>query len=48
MENLKLMSKNELIETNGGHDGLAYELGQATGKALLMAATVLYFFSPKS
>lgn len=48
MGNLKLMSKNELIETNGGHDGTAYELGRAVAKGLIMAATVLAFFAPKS
>ncbi len=47
MENLKLLSKEELLEIGGGHDGTAYEIGKAIGKALIIVATIGYFLTPK-
>ncbi len=32
MENLKLLTIDELKEYNGGHDGIAYEAGQTAAK----------------
>ena len=45
MENLTI---NELIEINGGHDGTAYEIGQAIGtvlKVVSLARTVTFGWS---
>lgn len=47
MENLKEMSSLELLEFNGGHNGAAYEIGRALGKALIMASCIAFFFMPK-
>ncbi|WP_170214111.1 hypothetical protein [Flavobacterium pectinovorum] len=34
---------NELIEIDGGHDDLAYEVGHYVGKALMVAACIACF-----
>ncbi len=47
MENLKLLTIDELKECNGGHDGLAYETGQTVGKIVKYGkyvATFIGFF----
>lgn len=35
------LSLNDMIEIEGGHDGIAYEVGHYAGKALLLTACVL-------
>ncbi|URC12614.1 MULTISPECIES: hypothetical protein [Flavobacterium] len=35
------LNLNELIEIEGGHDGIAYQIGHYAGKALLVTACVL-------
>ncbi len=46
------LSNTEIIEINGGHNGTAYEAGQACRQALentlLIMACVAFFFAPKS
>jgi hypothetical protein len=55
--NLKLygveaISDIEAKEIDGGHEGLAYQIGQGLGKVVVftvtVAAFVVYFFAPKS
>jgi hypothetical protein len=49
MENLKLLTIDELKECNGGHDGVAYEAGQTVGKIVkygkYVAAVIGFFFN---
>lgn len=45
MKNLVLLSSEELLIVNGGHDGVAYEAGVWLGKIVRAAATIKDLFS---
>jgi hypothetical protein len=45
MKNLVLLSNDELLIVNGGHDGIAYEAGVWLGKVVRAAATIKDIFS---
>lgn len=34
---MKNLTKNELITINGGHDGTAYQIGEAVGEVITVA-----------
>jgi hypothetical protein len=46
------LNNKELIETIGGHDGTAYQVGKAAGEVVKFVSTcafiVVAFFVPKS
>lgn len=37
------LNLDELMEIDGGHDGVAYEIGHYAGKALMVAACIMCF-----
>ena len=49
---LDALKYDEIIATNGGHDGVAYEVGKVVGETIKVAGTLLtivsIFFMPKS
>jgi len=49
---LGTMTKEECLETVGGHDGIAYQIGHGLGKAIVFTVTVVGFVAlflfPKS
>ena len=44
MKNLILLSNEELLSVNGGHEGIAYEAGVWLGKAVRAAAAIKDLF----